>query len=55
MESRNLTITKDIYSGNDVSDLDMFISFDQKNTHPNIKHFDIYLIGKNLTIPDSDL
>ncbi|CAD8085898.1 unnamed protein product [Paramecium primaurelia] len=55
MQSRNLTITKDIYSGNDVVDLDMFISFDQKNTHPNIKHYNIYLIGKNLTIPDSDL
>ncbi|CAD8109257.1 unnamed protein product [Paramecium sonneborni] len=55
MQSRNLTITKDIYSGNDVFDLDLFISFDQKNTRPNIKHYNIYLINKNLTIPDSEL
>lgn len=55
MQSRNLIITKDIYSGNDVFDLDMFISLDQKNTHPSLKHYNIYLIGKNLTIPDTDL
>ncbi|CAD8116606.1 unnamed protein product [Paramecium sonneborni] len=55
MQSRNLTIIKDIYSGNDIGDLELFISFDQKNTHPNIKNFNIYLNGKNITIPDSDL
>ncbi|CAD8208192.1 unnamed protein product [Paramecium octaurelia] len=55
MESRNITITKDIYSGNDVVDLDMYISFDQKNTHPNLKNHNVYLTGKNLTIPESDL
>lgn len=36
MSARDLMITKDVYSKNDVTDLDLYISLTDSNMHPNI-------------------
>lgn len=55
MSARDLIITKDVYSNNDVTDLDLYISLTDSNTHPNLQKSNYALAGKNLTIPEDEL
>ena len=55
MSTRDLMITKDVYSKHDVTDLDLYVSLSDSNTHPNMHFSNYVLAGKNLTIPEEEL